>query len=614
MAKHTRPGRGTRVRNGTAQKRCSAPDHRGSRWLPRTAFQADATRPDGLKYLCRECVNRRQRAYEARPDILERKRAEYAADPAPQLAADKHRRDERVAKHTVRAGEAIDAAERYARRHVTEVAAGRWPPHMSVEVDEAIESDAEVAEQEDREARRAADRAAKIAEAALRREAERAARLASDTDPLRPEDFDEPDDTSVANDPGSNRLSSQFSREKRQEYARAMGQHAHHVRAAAAAELRGDGDLVDSMPPEAGSYIGKLAEQEARFGRRRLARSLSLFAAGEEQARRLWAQACRQYLTGRVVPTGYAAKGPSSRPVKRSVCLLLSDLHIGADLKQGDNPLPYRALEEARRLEYVLRQAIDYKPQYRADSELVLMLNGDLIEGLLLHDFRDGAPLIEQKVAFQRYMERFVGECARAYPRVRIYCQPGNHGRDKVRHPGRATSSKFDSHETGMYYALSRACTALKNVTWDIPFRAATLVDLHGSKLLLTHGDTEVKLGDPDHKATENAQILAEINASNLYGAQIAALAAGHFHKPRYLPKKIRQIFNGALVPPNGHARGAGYIGESCGQWLWESVPGHPVGDTRFIEVGSMQDTDERLGGIIEAFRFNLDTDEGFPT
>jgi len=607
MANHTRPGKGLRLHNGVEQKRCSAHDHRGARWLPLVSFPADATRPDGLKYLCRECINRRQREYDAKPENVARRRAEYAADPAPALAADKRRRDERVAKHTVRASEAIEEHRRRA-----------------AEVQAAIEYDVEVAEAEqaeadrvDRKAQVAADRAAKIAEAALRRERERQARLASDTDPLRPEDFDDgpaDDDVGVANDPRGARLSAQASREKRQEYNRSMGQHAHHVRAAAAAEVRGDGDLVDNMPPQAGSYIGKLAEQEARFGRRRLARSLSLFAAGEEQARRLWAQACRQYLTGRVVPTGYAARGPSSRPVKRSVCLLLSDLHIGADLKQGENPLPYRATEEARRLEYVLRQCIDYKPQYRSDSELVLLLNGDLIEGLLLHDFRDGAPLIEQKVAFQRYMERFIGECARAYPRVRVYCQPGNHGRDKVRHPGRATSSKYDSHETGMYYALSRACTQLKNVTWDIPFRAATLVDLHGSKLLLTHGDTEVKLGDPDHKAAENAQILAEINASNLYGAQIAALAAGHFHKPRHLPKKIRQIFNGALVPPNGYARGAGYISETCGQWLWESVIGHPVGDVRFIEVGPAQDTDVMLGKVIEPFRFDLDVDGRFPT
>lgn len=536
----------TRTVDGTKQRRCSAAEHKGSRWLPVTRFQADRAQPGGLKSSCRDC----RRAGH---------KAAYAANPEPLKADQRARRAERSARADVRDLAAIEKAEAESRK-------------------------------------------------VARAQADRADRLASDTAPLRPEDFDAEYDTSVANDPGSRGLSAAFIKEKRQAFSRQMGQHAHHVRAAAAAEQTGRGDLVDSMPAEAGTYVGQLAEQEARFGRRRLARSISLFAAGEEQARRLWVRACQQYLTGRVVPTGYAAK-PSRAPIKRSVCLLLSDLHLGADLKAAENPMPFRAIEEARRLEYILRQCMDYKPQYRRDSELVLLLNGDLIEGLLMHDFRDGAPLTEQKVIFQRHMERFVGECARAYPRVRVFCQPGNHGRDKVRHPGRATSSKWDGHEWALMYALSRACSSLKNVTWDLPFRAICKVDLHGSYLGLTHSDTEVAIGAPDRKARDNAQILAEINSTRLYGVEFAAWAFGHYHTGRYLPRKIREIHNAALVPPNGHARGAGYVGESCGQFMWEAVPGFPVGDVRFIEVGRTQDTDERLGSIIEPFRFDLDVD-----
>lgn len=438
----------------------------------------------------------------------------------------------------------------------------------------------------------------------LKLTAEREKRLKSDFVPLKPDDFssDEDFDTSVANRADMTKAQrKQASAEKRQEYSAAMGDHARAVRAAATTD-----DVLMSMPESSGTYVGALAEQERRFGNRRLARSVSLFSAGEELARQLWIRACQQYLTGRVQPTGYAAKPPSTRRVKRSVCLLLSDLHLGADLSSAENPMPYRKVEEARRLEYIMRQAIDYKPQYRADSELVLMLNGDLIEGLLMHDFRDGAPLTEQKVIFLKYFERFVGECARAYPRVRVFCQPGNHGRDKIRHPGRATSSKWDGAEWALGYALSRACSALKNVTWDLPHRAVSIIDLHGSKLGLTHGDTEVKIGDPDTKAKENAQTLAEINSTMMYGCALDAWAFGHYHKARYQPKKLRVIFNGALIPPNGHARTSGYIGESTGQMLWESTEGYPVGDLRFLEVGRSQDTDEKLGKVIIPFRFDL--------
>ena len=439
-----------------------------------------------------------------------------------------------------------------------------------------------------------------------RLERERQARLQSDLARLKPDDFssDEDFDTTVANDraPGAGQLSKDASRGRRQEFNERMGEHAHAVRAAVVSSPE---DMPAAMGKQAGDYVGALAEQERRFGNRRLARSVSLFSAGEELARQMWVRACQQYLTGRVVPTGYAKK-PPTKAAKRSVCLLLSDLHLGADLGQSDNPMPFRKVEEARRLEYILRQAIDYKPQYRKDSELVLMLNGDMIEGLLLHDFRDGAPLTEQKVIFLKYFERFVGECAAAFPRVRVFCQPGNHGRDKVRHPGRATSSKWDGVEWGLYYALSRACSGLKNVEWDLPHRAVSSIDLHGLWLLLSHGDTEIKLGDPDSKARDNLAILDKINATRLYGREYAAAAFGHYHKGRYIPYHPRVIFNAALIPPNGHARTMGYIGEACGQFLWEAVAGFPIGDVRFVEVGASQDNDECLGSIIEPFRFEL--------
>ena len=442
---------------------------------------------------------------------------------------------------------------------------------------------------------------------AAKEAADAARRRVSDFEALKPADLGAEDfDTSVANDPASAAASKQAAAEKRQEFSLAMGEHMEHLRRAAVSEATDYGSLLDAMPSEDATYVGELSEQDRRFGNRRMARSLSLYSAGEELHRRLFAAACRQYLTGRVEPTGYAAKPPRQAPLKRSVCLLLSDLHIGADLSGRDNPENFGPVEEARRLEYIMRQAIDYKPQYREDSELVLMLNGDNIDGLLLHDFRDGAPLVEQKIAWQCYHERMIGEFARAFPRVRVFCQPGNHGRDKIRHPGRATSSKWDGHETMMYYGLRRACASLPNVSFDIQFRAVTKIDLHGSWFGLSHGDTEVKLGDPDTKAKDNLAALDKINATRLYGVEFAGWGFGHFHKPRYLPARPRVLFNGALIPPNGHARGAGYIGEAQGQWVWESVEGYPIGDVRFIEVGKSQDNDERLGTIVKPFRFDL--------
>jgi hypothetical protein len=306
--------------------------------------------------------------------------------------------------------------------------------------------------------------------------------------------------------------------------------------------------------------------------------------------------------SGKIEPRGYASKLQSSKPARRSVVCLLSDLHLGAELSDLDNPIPFGAIQESRRLEFVLREVLEFKPQYRDISECVLLLNGDLIDGLLQHDQRDGAPLAEQQAIFLQHMSRFIGHCAMHFPSVRVVCQPGNHGRNKLRHPGRATSSKWDGVEWSLYYALKMMSSRLANVSFDLGFRALSLVDLHGSTLLLSHGDTEIKLGDPDLKAKDNRTQLDRLLASGTT-RHFDCAAFGHFHKARYQPGKPAILFNGALIPSNGYARSEGYFTE-CGQWLWEAVEGYPIGDLRFVQVGVSQDRDERLGQMIPPFRF----------
>ncbi len=547
----------SKVRDG--HKRCSAPDHHGDRWLSLDEFQSDRSQPSGKKSRCRDCHNDSQLARDRKPT---------------NVASHDARRRERVARADERDDEVIAETAKVARARI------------------------------------------KYEEQAAEKAAARDRRLASDVAALKPDDLLEDDDydTTVANDKrqGASKLSKEASRGRRQEFNEKMGDHLGAVRRAAVAEKKTGRDMLELMPEASGEYVAALAEQERRFGNRRLARSISLFAANEEQARRLFMATARQYFSDKIVPVGYAKK-PGGKPIKRSVCLMLSDLHIGSDLSGVDNPSQFGAVEEARRLEYVLRQVIDYKPQYRDNSELVLMWNGDLIEGLLLHDLRDGAPLAEQKAAFWSYASAFIGECAAAFPRVRNFFKPGNHGRDKVRHQGRATSRKWDSHEFELGFALMMMTSSLKNVTWEVDAQGNldrkpySIIDLHGSNFLLTHSDTEIKLGDPDTKARENFAELSNLNSTLKYGARCAAFGFGHYHKARYqIGGGVRILWNGALLPPNGHARTMGYA-ESCGQWLFEAVEGYPVGDVRLIEVGRAQDRDERLGSIIKPFRFALE-------
>lgn len=418
---------------------------------------------------------------------------------------------------------------------------------------------------------------------------ERVARTESDYESLKPEDFD----VGVGNDVKG--YDKDAAKQKRQEYSRQMGE-------LADALVKSGGD-PEAVKPELGSYVARLAEQERRFRNRRLARTVSLHVAHEALHLRLFKQACGEYLNGRVEPSGYALRAPDYE-VKRSAILHLSDLHLGASLSPKDNPRPHGAVEEARALEFVTRQLLDFKPQYRETTEAVLIFNGDLIEGKLQHSLLTGDPLVEQKVIFWRHARRMVQLVAAAYKKVRVVFRPGNHGRDTVVHPGRATSSKWDGHEWEMGYALMCMCDGLRNVEWDLGLMPYAIVDLYGSKLLVSHADTEPKIGDPDSKAKENAASLDRLNSTLEYGCTFDAACFGHYHKGRYIPGRVKQLFNAALIPSNGHARSSGYVGEPLGQWLWEAVEGHPVGDVRFLEVTPSVLRDEKLGTLLRPFRF----------
>ena len=565
---------------------------------PRSSYGDKVDAHEGRRPWCKLCVAKESK------DRKERKARERAAAGVPVMITAAVRAQllalgvtpEQIAEMTPQQAHAFLTAAANATPEERE----RWANLNAFDAGELSESQ---------------DPAAEVDERSARERAERDRRRASDFDPMRPEDFEsDPDeyDVGLGGDPNMgheagrhNRAArSTASKEKRQEYNAAMGRFASDLRDAAMAAHKNGGKVI--LPPDDAGYIGKLAEQERRYGTRRMARSISLAEAHEELSRRASRWVAERYFSDKVEPAGYARITPDRRG-KRTVCLLLSDLHLGSELDSLDEPITFRATEEARRLEYVLRQLIDYKPQYRDQTEFLLLIIGDVIEGQLMHDFRAGSPLTEQKAIFWNYMREFIAQTAAHYPSGRVFMTPGNHGRDKVRHPGRATARKWDGHEWEMYYALQQMCSGLQNVEWSLPFRAVEPIELHGSHLLATHADTEVKVGDPDSKAKENARILDRINSTKIYGVEFDGAAFGHYHKPRYIPGRPRQIYNGALVPPNGHARSSGYIGEPCGQFLWEAVEGYPIGDVRFIEVGLAQDHDERLGTIIKPFRFTTD-------
>lgn len=307
---------------------------------------------------------------------------------------------------------------------------------------------------------------------------------------------------------------------------------------------------------------------------------------------------------GRVKATPPKKKGPLSR----THTLMLSDLHIGSDIsgEETGTGISFGRVEEARRLAAVIRQAIDYKPQYRSQSRLVVALLGDIIENNM-HDARTGDVLSMQICRAIHLLVQAIAKLASVYPEVVVECATGNHDRNTSRHHGRAVHGKYDSHSTVIYYAIKEALRGVKNVKVNIPKSPMSSYDVYGMRIGYTHSDTVLKTGGI--YSTVNVKGLEaqinKLNAGLTDDQEYAAMLYGHTHVAHniFLSNGCVLIGNGALPPPDDFAVSIGAVESNNGQWIFESVEGYAVGDMRLIRCGNQYDKDETLDTIIMPFK-----------
>ena len=270
-------------------------------------------------------------------------------------------------------------------------------------------------------------------------------------------------------------------------------------------------------------------------------------------------------------------------------------------------PLEYGLVQESRRLGKVAQEVSEYKEQYRDDTKLYIHLLGDCMQGQL-HDQRDGEPLSLQFAAAVHYLTQYVMFMCSCYPSVEVFCSPGNHGRNMQRHPERAVQQKFDSIETMMYYSVKKAIlnAGVTNCQFNIPKTPYYIAPLFAAKMFGTHGDTVLKPGFPGKSINVSnlAQQICKWNTARDVGGPFRVFCCGHIHigSMTELPGKVTMITNGALVPSDAYALSIGAPDMTCGQWIFESVEKHPVGDRRFIEVDGAEN-DSNYNSIITQFK-----------
>lgn len=355
------------------------------------------------------------------------------------------------------------------------------------------------------------------------------------------------------------------------------------------------------FPPKSTKFS---VEKQELSEKAKIHRSISLIDTVNTAFLRQLQEVAASAFSGKIIPSKYALNAKKGE-IDREVNALISDLHYGALLSTREVRIKYGPTEEARRTAAIAVQIAEWKPQYRSNTKLRLLFLGDWIQNHL-HDMRDGAPLAEQACAAIHYGSSLVSFVSQHYPQVDVYCVTGNHGRNTARHSSRATVQKWDSIESIIYYAIKAAACYLSNVTFHIPHTPYFTWESFGAQGYGTHGDTEIDVGFPG-KNIPTGQIEGQVNKLNATlpdANEYKVVTVGHVHTASItnLANGSTLITNGALLPSDQYAGSICIPETNCGQMIFESAPGHIVGDTRFCRVNRHIDVDASLDVVVTPF------------
>ena len=319
----------------------------------------------------------------------------------------------------------------------------------------------------------------------------------------------------------------------------------------------------------------------------------------------LFEDAIKKAFKGNQVNPSKYALSKHTEPKDRIFNLLISYLHIGANLTEDEVGNTYGPIEERRRLAAVVRQAIEYKRQYREQTVLRVHILGDVIHGVI-HEPEGSATLTNQAGRAIRYLTAMLEAFSSHFPKVEVSCLPGNHGRNPLKHPVHAYSQKSDSFENMIYDSVKVATQKLPNVFIAIPTNQYYTCSMFGKTAIFAHGDGALRIGSPGKAInTELAStIVNKYNSKVGDSSQKVFLACiGHTHVASMFMLGCGATFitNGALVPPDAFAIGINQPHNVNGQWLFESTREHIVGDNRFITIDDKVDGDKSLDTIIPA-------------
>lgn len=304
----------------------------------------------------------------------------------------------------------------------------------------------------------------------------------------------------------------------------------------------------------------------------------------------------------------------------RSIVTLWSDHHFGTNIearKLGEKN-EFNWVVGARRLGLLCEQIATYKIEKRDyHEELVILLMGDNIGGVIHNQEGPAYDLsIYQVAGTTFYYRQAIDYLKNWFPKIRVYCQAGNHGR--VMHKtskDRALLDKEDSLEHYIFNALSHVYATDPNVDIIVPYTPYCDALIQGHRVYATHGDTVFDVGNVGKTvAIEKIEVQAnKINAEELARNRkpFEMFCSGHVHHPviTQVGPGYAVAINGCLIGLDTFAHSAARVHSSTAiQLIWETTKKYVQGDTRKIYVDKADKVESNFNyeKIIKPYDYEL--------
>lgn len=303
-----------------------------------------------------------------------------------------------------------------------------------------------------------------------------------------------------------------------------------------------------------------------------------------------------------------------STKLKRALVAHYSDAHLGANIDKKELLInEYNSAIASRRTALFFSQLADYKISKRDSTELVLILNGDMLQGVIHNQEGNLDLMTVQFETILSVLSQGVSFLATKFPKVTVLCTTGNH--DRVMHKAnkqKQTAQKWDSFASMAYVALKRIFdTEYTNVNFVIektPYITYKVLGKH--RIFVTHGDSTFNIGNVS-KTVSITNIENQINRINnselTTGDKFEAFFIGHVHFPMVLLSQT-----GCHIFINGCVSGTDSFAQSIGIWnnqvvqQFVEMTDKYIGDMRFVDL-RQADNDERLDKIIKPEGIFLD-------